>query len=143
MGNSVFSFFSPINDFSETNYKTLNNEILIEALSSLGITGEASGRNDLTVDGKKVSGSAYKLNLGRKDGSHRKSLHHGTMLLNANLSAMSGYLNPAKPKLESKGVESVISRVMNLSEKKPDINNEMWWNALEQAFENYHYPRHI
>lgn len=65
----------------------------------MGVSAEASGRNDLHVEGRKVSGSAYKLSLGRKDGSGRKSLHHGTMLLDLDLTALGKYLNPSKLKL--------------------------------------------
>ena len=103
-------------------------------MEALGVKGEASGRNDLTVDGKKVSGSAYKLKLGKKDGSGRRSLHHGTMLLDLELNALGKYLNPNKKKLESKGVDSVAARVMNLKEAVPDISNESFNNALEAAF---------
>lgn len=134
LGNSVFSFINPINDFSKQDFKTLNNEVLLSALETLGVKGEASGRNDLTVDGKKVSGSAYKLKLGKKDGSGRRSLHHGTMLLDLELGALGKYLNPNKKKLESKGVDSVVSRVMNLKEAIPDISNDSFNSALEQAF---------
>lgn len=65
----MFSFINPIDDFSKQDFKTLNNEVLLSAMKDLGVEGQASGRNDLTVDGKKVSGSAYKLKLGKKDGS--------------------------------------------------------------------------
>ena len=99
MGNSVFSFFNPIDSFAEQDYKTLNNDILINALSKLGISAVPSGRNDLEVDGKKISGSAYKLNLGASDGRHRKALHHGTRLINVNTSLMTKVLLPSKPKL--------------------------------------------
>ena len=78
----------------------------------------------MTVDGKKVSGSAYKLKLGKADGSGKRSLHHGTMLLDLELGALGKYLNPNKKKLESKGVDSVVSRVMNLKEACPEINHE-------------------
>lgn len=109
---------------------------MLQALAELGVTGEASGRNDLTVDGKKVSGSAYKLKLGKKDGSGRRSLHHGTMLLDLELGALGKYLNPHKKKLESKGVDSVISRVMNLKEAIPSITHESFNRALEDAYCN-------
>jgi lipoate-protein ligase A len=92
----------------------MNNSVLIESLKHFGVDAVPSGRNDIHVDGKKVSGSAYKLNLGKRDGSGRKSLHHGTMLLNLELDALLKYLNPNKLKLISKGVDSVVSRVMNL-----------------------------
>ena len=78
----------------------MNNEVLIKSLQKLGIRGaEPTGRNDICVHGRKVSGSAYKLSLGRKDGSGRKSLHHGTMLLDLDLTALDKYLSPNKLKL--------------------------------------------
>lgn len=68
MGNSVFSFINPI-DTSTTDFKTMNNDILLNALKDgFGIEAQASGRNDLTTHhegfDKKISGSAYKLKLG-------------------------------------------------------------------------------
>ena len=86
------------------------------------------------MDGKKVSGSAYKLKLGKSDGTGRRSLHHGTMLLDLELTALGKYLNPNKKKLESKGVDSVISRVMNLREAVPTITHDSFCDALEVAF---------
>jgi lipoate-protein ligase A len=112
-------------------------------LASFGINAEASGRNDMVVDGKKISGSAYKLKLGKSDGLGRRSLHHGTMLLNLELNALSKYLNPNKKKLESKGVSSVVSRVMNLSEIQPNINHEIFCASLENAFANKWQPHPI
>ena len=51
-GNSVFSFINPIDDFSKEDFKTMNNEVLLGALEEhFGVRGEASGRNDLVVDG--------------------------------------------------------------------------------------------
>ena len=56
------------------------------------------------------------------------------MLLDLELGALQKYLNPNKKKLESKGVSSVISRVMNLKEAVPSITHESFSDALEQAF---------
>lgn len=61
----MFSFINPIKDLSKEDYKTMNNEVLINALKKLGVTAEATGRNDIHVDGRKVSGSAYKLSLAK------------------------------------------------------------------------------
>lgn len=133
-GNSVFSFLNPIQDFGTQDYKTMNNDILIQSLKKFGVNAEPTGRNDICVDGRKVSGSAYKLSLGKRDGSGRKSLHHGTMLLDLDLNALQKYLNPNKAKLLSKGVDSVISRVMNLKERVPDISHEQFSSALAVAF---------
>lgn len=103
----------------------MNNEVLIDSIKRLGIDNAvASGRNDIVIGERKVSGSAYRLSIGKKDGSGRKALHHGTMLLNIDLDAVEKYLSPNKLKLKSKGIESVRARVMNLSEIVPDISHE-------------------
>lgn len=56
------------------------------------------------------------------------------MLLSLELNALGKYLNPSKAKLESKGVDSVISRVMNLQETSPGINHDSFCKALEEMF---------
>ena len=113
----------------------MNNDILIKALESFGVDAKASGRNDLVVGDRKISGSAYKLKLGRtSDNKGRRSLHHGTMLLHLELGALQKYLNPNKKKLESKGVDSVIARVMNLRELVPDINHDSFCKSVEDKF---------
>ncbi len=58
-----------------------------------------SGRNDITVNNRKISGSAYRLHLGGKNGVGRKALHHGTVLFSVDLNALQKYLNPNKKKL--------------------------------------------
>lgn len=125
---------NPVHDFAKVDFKTMNNEVLIKSLAILGVEGEASGRNDLHVNDRKVSGSAYKLKLGKSDGTGRRSLHHGTMLLDLELGALGKYLSPSKAKLESKGVDSVISRVLNLKELVPEVSHEVFCQALEDAF---------
>jgi len=112
----------------------MNNEVLLKALLKMGIKAEAGGRNDLHIDNKKISGSAYKLKLAKKDGTGQQSLHHGTMLLNLELDALGKYLNPSKAKLESKGVTSVVSHVVNLSEIDSTIDHEKFCQALTEAF---------
>jgi lipoate---protein ligase len=108
----VFSFFHPVKDFSKENWKTKNNDIILASLENLQIKGAfLSGRNDIHYKDKKISGSAYKINLGRSDGTGGKVLHHGTMMVNMNLKVMPDYITPDKRKLESKGVNSVGSRV--------------------------------
>jgi len=130
LGNSVFCFINPIT--AEQDFKTFNNSLLIGSLEHFNIKAEASGRNDLQVGEKKISGSAYKLKLGRTNGIGRRSLHHGTMLLNLDLTSLGRYLNPNKKKLESKGVDSVIARVMNLVEANPQINHDNFSTSLTE-----------
>lgn len=73
------------------------------------LNAEFSGRNDLTINGYKFSGNAY---YETKEGQ----VLHGTLLFDTNLEKLSKVLTPSKEKLESKGVKSVKSRVINLSE---------------------------
>ncbi|WP_044859960.1 lipoate--protein ligase LplA, partial [Enterobacter ludwigii] len=106
--------------------------------TSLGVTAEASGRNDLVVktpDGdRKVSGSAYRETLDR-------GFHHGTLLLNADLSRLANYLNPDKKKLQAKGITSVRGRVANLIELLPGITHEQICDAIREAFFDHYGER--
>ena len=129
-GNSIFTFICDrgFNDFNNEAFIGLNNQIVIRALRSIGVPDvEATGRNDLQFDGKKISGAAFR---------HTKetSLHHGTLLLDVNMGALANYLTPNKAKLESKGVTSVAARVMNLKEFKVDIDHAEVSDALIREF---------
>ena len=101
--------------------KTVSTAIVLTALNSLGVTAEASGRNDLVVKtdsgDRKVSGSAYRETMDR-------GFHHGTLLLNADLSRLANYLNPDQKKLQAKGITSVRGRVANLVELLPGITHQ-------------------
>ena len=129
LGNSIFSFMEQIS--LDHDFKKANNDILISALNTLGIKAEATGRNDLTYNDKKISGAAFKLDTNSQG---TKSLHHGTLLIDVNMNAVPKYLNPNKAKLESKGISSVASRVMNLIDEFPELNNGSFNNSLDDAF---------
>ena len=96
LGNTCFSFLTPYEKEDKLQYRTVNNQIILDALAKLGVKAEVSGRNDLVVDGKK---SAYRLHLGGKDGAGKKSLHHGTIMFSVDFNALQKYLNPNKKKL--------------------------------------------
>jgi lipoate-protein ligase A len=123
LGNSIFTFMSGREVYS----KERNNEILCRAIGRFGITAEPSGRNDIVVDGRKVSGSAFKLTGDR-------AFHHGTLLIRTDLSRLGQYLTPDKEKFASKGVSSVKSRVANLSEFNPQISHEELSEAIMEEF---------
>jgi lipoate-protein ligase A len=131
LGNTNFTFMS-----SKENYdKSVNNKIIVDALSEYGVTAYASGRNDILVDDsegpKKISGSAFKETKDR-------SFHHGTLLINADLTKLGNYLNPNKKKLESKGIKSVRSRVSNLANFNKDISHEkLTKTIIEKFFSHY------
>lgn len=124
LGNLNFSFIT-----KDENYDVKRQtEILCDALASFGIEAAVSGRNDVTVQGRKVSGNAYYH-------SHGVSLQHGTLLIDTDLTAMSRYLRPDPEKLKARGVDSVRSRVMNLKEVCPQIDPENARKAMIHAAE--------
>ncbi len=82
---------------------------VIKALESLGVSAVFTGRNDITIEGKKFSGNAQ---YHYKD----KTLHHGTLLFSGNLEKLAKALKSKPLKLQDKGVKSVRSRVTNISE---------------------------
>lgn len=101
--------------------------VIANALSKLGVKTELSGRNDILVEGRKISGNAY----GFKNGNRG---HHGTVLVNADLTRFGEYLNVSAAKMRAKGVESVKSRVCNLSEFVPGITTERVRELVAEAF---------
>ena len=127
LGNTNFTFLSPKEDYDQK----ANFTIIINALKKLGIEAELSGRNDMQVGDKKISGSAFKHAADR-------SFHHGTLLVNADMQKLGDYLNPHPLKLKAKGIKSVRARVANLVEFNEDINHETLSAAIIEAFCDYY-----
>ena len=129
LGNTNFTFLSG----KATYDKSVNNRIITNAVNSFGLNSFASGRNDLLIStsegDKKFSGSAFKETKDR-------SFHHGTLLINADLTKLSQYLNPDLKKLQSKGITSVKSRVVNLSELNSQINHDLLQEKIIYEFFN-------
>lgn len=122
LGNLNFSFIVPRSAYDVP--RQLN--VVLQALLSLGIDARASGRNDLTAQGKKFSGNAFRL-------LNHAALHHGTLLVNTDRSRVGRYLNVDPSKLQAKGVRSVASRVCNLSDLVP-VTVEQTARAMIASF---------
>lgn len=127
LGNTNFTFLSSKENFS----KEVNNSIILKAISQFKVNAEASGRNDIVVDGHKVSGSAFKE---KKD----RAFHHGTLLIDANLQKLANYLRPRQKKLVSKGIKSVRARVANLNSFNKYINHDNLSRAIIHEFFNHY-----
>lgn len=123
LGNLNFTFLVRKSDYDTE--KQL--QVILRAVQKLGIHAEKTGRNDITVDGRKFSGNAF-----YQTGDC--CYHHGTLLLHADKEMMARFLNVSGEKLKSKGVASVRSRVANLSEFCPDVTVEKMEAALREAF---------
>ena len=106
-GNIMLSYITP-----DTNVNfTFNRYMLMveHALQNIGIVARTTGRNDIVIDGKKVSGNAfYRL--------PKCSIVHGTMLYDTDVDSMMNATTPSAAKLKSKGVESVRQRVTTVKE---------------------------
>ncbi len=105
--NIMFSFITPVfnKDFVFDTY--LNR--VVEVLRKINLNAVFSGRNDILIDGLKVSGNAfYTVN--------NRSIVHGTMLYNTDLSVMVKAITPDNEKLISKGIDSVRKRVTNIKD---------------------------
>ena len=105
--NIMVSYVSSRGDVSEVFERYLN--AMTECLASFGLNAEKSGRNDILVDGRKVSGNAFQMLPDR-------SIVHGTMLYSTDFEALETAIRPPVEKLERHGIASVRQRVTNLSD---------------------------
>ena len=67
-----------------------------------------------------------------------RALHHGTLLINVDMSALGGLLNPNKLKMQSKGIQSVVSRVTNLSALNGSLSHEALTAELIETFKAHY-----
>lgn len=113
--NFMFSFITKGDNVTEefARYTAL----IAGALKSLGLDAEATGRNDINIGGKKVSGNAFYHLPGR-------CIAHGTMLYNFDPRHLACALTPSKAKMESKGVKSVPKRVTCLKNENISLSPE-------------------
>ena len=124
LGNLNFTFLC-----NEDSYDlTRQLQVIREACLFAGIETTLSGRNDILADNRKFSGNAFFNSKG-------KAYHHGTLMVCADTEKMQRYLTPSKAKLEAKGVKSVRSRVVNLSEFSPSLTTEKMKEYMISAFE--------
>ena len=120
--NLNFTFI--VNDSDYDVKKQLS--VIAHSLQKWGLNAEVSGRNDMTIDGKKFSGNAF-----LHEGNF--CMHHGTILIDTDVARMASVLNVSEKKLSGKGVQSVASRVVNLLSLNKDINKEQLIVEIKQS----------
>lgn len=130
LGNLNFTFLYPkkMEDIAR------QTAVIAGAVASFGLNPEISGRNDITVDGRKFSGNAYHTQGDR-------AYHHGTIMLNVDPEPLGRYLNVHQDKYRSKGVDSVRSRVVNLQTLCEDITVDSMKKGLIEAFERHYHGK--
>lgn len=131
-GNVNFTFIRSLTEGIEyaVDYRRFL-EPIREALLSMGIQTEYSSRNDLLLNGKKISGNAEHV-LHRT----KRVLHHGTLLFNSDLISLGSALHP-EGVYTDKAVKSVRSEVTNIAaHTSASMDTEMFISGLEKYFSN-------
>jgi lipoate-protein ligase A len=122
-GDLSFSFITKDDGNSFHNFKKFTDPV-VRALRQMGVEAELQGRNDLVVNGKKISGNAQFATRGRM-------FSHGTLLFDVNLENVARALNPDAEKFLSKGIKSVRARVTNIREHlKVDMDIKQFKQTL-------------
>ena len=129
LGNINYTIVAPGRQTDEAAFAR-NAGFVTELLAQLGVEAHFSGRNDILVGDRKVSGSAKSVLL-------NKTLFHGTLLFDTDINVLSKVLTPSANKIASKGIKSVRSRVANLKEFIPEMDKEQFWQTLQKLTSNY------
>lgn len=111
LGNLNYSFITDAGDVEKLSIERFALPVC-RALGSMGLDAALGGRNDILVNGRKVSGVAQRLYRGR-------ILHHGTLLFSSDPDMIAGALRVDPDKFRSKSMKSVRSRVGNISDFLP------------------------
>jgi len=127
-GNLNFSFIENHRIYNESGHF----QLIQDAIKKYGISLDISPRKDLSLNGEKISGSAFYLKGMRR-------IHHGTLLVNADLDILWKCLkvkdeNFKQRFTETRSIESVGSPVVNLSHYIADLSVKDVMNAIIDTF---------
>lgn len=125
-GNLNFSFITKDDGESFHNFAKFTKPV-VEALHQIGVPAELIGRNDLLVEGRKISGNAQFSTRGRM-------FSHGTLMFDSEIEHLVAALNVSEEKITSKGIKSVRSRVANISEY---LDKEISMNEFKELILRY------
>lgn len=129
-GNVMISFILPRGPVETVFARVLNQ--MTTFLRTLGLDAERSGRNDILLGGRKVSGNAFFQ-------SPTASIVHGTFLFDADFDALEKALTPPEEKLSRHGVASVRQRVANLRPLLGPMDVHTFIQKLKEYFNTTHY----
>ncbi len=105
--NVMFSFITGGDNVGLTFNRYM--QMMVLMLRRMGVEATADGRNDILIEGRKVSGTAFYHIPGR-------NIVHGTMLFDTDMDNMTRSITPPGEKLASNGVDSVRRRVALLKD---------------------------
>jgi len=126
LGNLNYTIITDQTDIEALNFRYFVYPVLA-VLKGFGVEAEFSGRNDLTIAGKKFSGNSQYASEGRL-------LHHGCIMLSSNLEAVSAAFRVRDAKFQSKSIKSVSSRVTSINDHAPfPIRMDVFKRSLAEA----------
>ena len=128
--NIMTSFVTVATDVQSTFAKYIG--LLAAQLRAMGIQAEVSGRNDILVGDRKVSGSAFYHLPGR-------SIVHGTMLYDTDMDKMLNAITPSRAKLQSHKVTSVAGRITTVRALRPEMTMDAFHAALIRGLADKEY----
>jgi lipoate-protein ligase A len=112
-GNLNYSFIVPRAGYDQGRVF----DQVIRALAAIGVSAERQGKSNLAAAGRKISGTAFCF---RRD----SVVHHGTLLVSADLGRLAGLLRPTLPDLVTHAIPSAPAAVVNLAEVVPGLTLE-------------------
>lgn len=121
LNNIMISYVTPSVEV-ETTFAVFTRRVASQ-LRKMGLDASATGRNDIMVGERKISGNAFYHVPGR-------SIVHGTMLYNTDTEFMANAITPSRAKLEGKGVRSVQSHIVTASELLPSVTLDAFHEML-------------
>ncbi len=127
LGNLNYTFITNYYNKEEVDFKKFAIPV-VKALQSLGLNPELSGRNDILLDGKKISGTALAC-IGDR------FMFHGTLLFDINIDMASKVLTVKADKIESKGIKSVKSRITNIKPYLSGLSISDFKDKIISSFE--------
>jgi len=126
MGTLLYTFIMPAGDALSIDFTTVCRPI-VSSLNKMGINAELKGRNDILIDGKKISGNAQAI-------SGNVLCSHGSLLYDTNLDMLNELLVVDEAKIKSKGITSIRSRVTNIIEHMPaKCSTKEFWQKLKKT----------
>ncbi len=125
-GNLNFAFFQNGSEGNLVNFKKFTTPI-IAVLQSLGVDARLEGKNDLRVNGLKISGNAEHV-------FKRRVIHHGTLLFNSELEQLREAIKVKPGKYTDKAVQSIRSNVTNIY---PFLKEEFSTSQFKKSIEDF------
>ncbi|WP_027963867.1 lipoate--protein ligase [Halalkalibacillus halophilus] len=126
LGNLNFSFLAKDEGNNFSNFKKFTQPV-VDALQNIGVNAELTGRNDITAEGRKISGNAQFTTKGRM-------FSHGTLMFDSEVENVIQSLRVKSEKIRSKGIKSIRSRVANISEF---VDEEIDMEAFKEVLLTY------